>query len=134
MLLPATVPQAVTYPPGMQSIQAGHAWIAWAVVLPVLLLYLGRTRRLSAGHLLAVATFGSYLVVVSSFTILPFRLDDEYLSGLPFDPVSSCLSRSSWADPDGIDAGVARVTCSVGQEGDDQADSEPNEWGDQPDA
>jgi glycopeptide antibiotics resistance protein len=69
----------------MQSVQAGHAWIAWAVALPVLLLYLGRVRHLSAGHLLAVAAFVSYLVVVA-FTILPLRLDDEYRSAPPFDP------------------------------------------------
>ena len=70
----------------MQSIQAGHAWIAWALALPVLLLYLGRVRHLSAGHLLAVAAFVSYLVVVAAFTIFPLRLDDEYLSSPPFDP------------------------------------------------
>jgi glycopeptide antibiotics resistance protein len=70
----------------MQSIQAGHAWIGLAVALPVLLLCLGRVRHLSAGHLLAVAAFVSYLVVVATFTILPFRLDDEYLSRPPFDP------------------------------------------------
>ncbi len=71
----------------MQSIQAGHAWIGLAVALPVLLLYLGHVRHLSAGHLLAVAAFVSYLVIVAAFTILPFRLDDEYLSRPPFDPV-----------------------------------------------
>lgn len=70
----------------MQSIQAGHAWIAWALALPVLLLYLGRVRHLSAGHLLAVAAFVSYLVVVAAFTIFPLRLDDEYVSRPPFDP------------------------------------------------
>ena len=70
----------------MQSIQAGHAWIAWAVVLPMLLLYLRRVRHLSAGHLLAVAAFSSYLVGVATFTILPLRLDDEYRSAPPFDP------------------------------------------------
>lgn len=70
----------------MQNIQAGHAWIAWAVALPVLLLYLGRARHLSAGHLLAVAAFVTYLVVVATFTILPLRFDEEYRSAPPFDP------------------------------------------------
>ena len=79
-------PVVATYPRAMQSIQAGHALIAWAVVLPVLLLYLGRVRHLSAGHLLAVAAFVTYLVVVAVFTILPLRFDDEYLSSPPFDP------------------------------------------------
>lgn len=70
----------------MDSIQAGHAWIVWAVALPVLLLYLGRVRHLPACNLLAVAAFATYLVVVATFTILPLRLDEEYLSRPPFDP------------------------------------------------
>lgn len=86
MPLPATGSLVATYPRGMQNIQAGHAWIVWAVALPVLLLYLGRVRHLSGGHLLAVAAFVTYLVGVATFTILPLRFDDEYLSAPPFDP------------------------------------------------
>ena len=76
----------INYHRAMQNFQASHAWIAWAVALPVLLLYLGRVRHLSTGHLLAVAAFVTYLVVVATFTILPLRFDDEYRSRLPFDP------------------------------------------------
>lgn len=84
--MPATGSREATYPRAMQSIQAGHAWIVWAVALPVLLLYLGRVRHLSTDHLLAVAAFVTYLVVVATFTILPLRFDDEYRSRPPFDP------------------------------------------------
>jgi bacteriorhodopsin len=84
--VPATGSLVATYPRGMQTIEAGHAWIAWAVAMPVLLLYLGRVHHLSAGHLLAVAAFATYLVVVATFTILPLRFDAEYRSGPALRP------------------------------------------------
>ncbi len=68
-------------------IQGALAWAIWLVATPVLLLYLRRVRHLSAGRLLVVAAFGSYLAVVVGFTIFPLRLDDAYRLRTPFDPV-----------------------------------------------
>ena len=67
-------------------IQFGHALIVVVLALPLLLIYLRRSRRLSVGHLLAITIFVAYLLVVTSFTVLPLRFDAEHLSQQSFSP------------------------------------------------
>lgn len=68
------------------SIDGAFTWLVWLVATPVLLLYLRRVRHLSAGHLLVVAAFMTYVAVVAAFTVFPIRLDTEYRERPPFDP------------------------------------------------
>jgi glycopeptide antibiotics resistance protein len=70
----------------MTGLQAGHLWIAWAVAMPALGLYLWRGPRASPARILAVMAFVTYLVVVASFTLLPLRFDPEYRAQRAFDP------------------------------------------------